>query len=67
MKNKFSKSLKRLRAEKKLKQSELATKLGTTQRKISYWESGKIEPDITSLWQLADFFEISIDELVGRE
>ena len=60
-------NLKKLRMEKGLKQSELAEKLSTTQRKVSYWESGKIEPDITALWQLADFFEISIDELVGRE
>lgn len=67
MNNEFSNNLKKLRIEKKLKQSDLAEKLCTTQRKISYWESGKIEPDITSLWQLADFFEISIDELVGRE
>ena len=67
MKNEFSNNLKKLRMEKGLKQSELAEKLSTTQRKVSYWESGKIEPDITALWQLADFFEISIDELVGRE
>ena len=65
--NEFSNNLKKLRIEKKLKQSDLAEKLCTTQRKISYWESGKVEPDIASLWQLADFFEISIDELVGRE
>ena len=67
MVNSFSKNLKILRLEKKLKQSELAEKLNVTQRKVSYWESGKIEPDINSLWEIADFFEISIDELVGRE
>ncbi|MBQ7339374.1 MAG: helix-turn-helix transcriptional regulator [Clostridia bacterium] len=67
MKNVFSENLRRLRIEKKLKQEELAKSLCTTQRKVSYWESGKIEPDINSLWAIADFFEISIDELVGRE
>ena len=67
MNNLFSNNLRKLRIEKKLKQSELAEKLSTTQRKISYWESGKIEPDINSLWEIADFFDVSIDELVGRE
>ena len=67
MKNNFSKILHSLRLDKRLKQSELAIKLSTTQRKISYWENGTTEPDIDSLWEIADFFEISIDELVGRE
>ena len=35
--------------------------------KISYWKSGKIEPDLESLWRLADFFDVTIDELVGRQ
>lgn len=63
----FSKNLKQLRLEKGLKQRDLALKLLTTQRKISYWESGKIEPDISSLWQIADYFGISVDELIGRD
>lgn len=67
MNNKFSINLKALRLEHGLKQSELAVKLSTTQRKISYWESGKIEPDISSLWEIADLFCVSIDELIGRE
>lgn len=66
MKVAFSKNLKELRSAAHLKQSDLAERLHTTQRKISYWESGKIEPDLENLWKLADFFEISIDELVGR-
>ena len=67
MKNNFSNILRSMRLDKGLKQSELATKLCTTQRKISYWENGKTEPDLESLWEIADFFEISLDELVGRE
>ena len=67
MENKFATNLRFLRIEKGLKQSELASQLSTTQRKVSYWESGKIEPDISSLWEIADFFSVTIDELIGRE
>ena len=51
----------------RLKQIDLANILSTTQRKVSYWESGKIEPDLESLWLIADYFNITIDELVGRD
>ena len=67
MKNKFSINIKNLRLQKGLKQLELAQKLCTTQRKVSYWESGKIEPDIDMLWEIANLFEISVDELIGKE
>lgn len=50
-----------------MRQIDLAKILNTTQRKISYWESGTIEPDLESLWKLADYFKISIDELIGRD
>ncbi len=67
MKNKFYLNIKNLRLQKGWKQIDLAKILSTTQRKISYWESGKIEPDLDMLWQIADLFEVSIDELIGRE
>lgn len=49
MRNKFAFNLKELRILARLKQIDLAKILNTTQRKISYWESGKIEPDLDSL------------------
>ena len=67
MKNKFSFNIKNFRLQKGLKQQELAQKLAITQRKVSYWENGKVEPDLDMLWEIADLFEISIDELIGRE
>ena len=67
MKNKFSFNIKNFRLQKGLKQQELAQKLSITQRKVSYWENGKVEPDLDMLWEIADLFEISIDELIGRE
>ncbi|MBR1975447.1 MAG: helix-turn-helix transcriptional regulator [Clostridia bacterium] len=67
MKIEFSERLKLLRQEMDLTQAKLADVLDTTQRKVSYWESGKIEPDLCSLWKLADFFDVSVDYLLGRK
>ena len=67
MKNKFYTNIKSLRLQKGWKQIDLAKLLSTTQRKVSYWELGKVEPDLDTLWQIADLFEISVDELIGRE
>ena len=63
----FAERLRILRREMDLTQEKLADIMETTQRKISYWESGKIEPDLFSLWKLADFFDVSIDYLLGRK
>lgn len=65
MKILFAERLRDLRTERGLNQSELAEKIGTTQRKVSYWETGKVEPDLLSLSKLAEFFSVSIDFLVG--
>ena len=66
MKNRFAQNAKEYRIAASLTQAELAEKLKTTQRKVSYWESGKIEPDLDTLISIAEFFDVSIDELVGR-
>ena len=63
----FGERLRNLRREMDLTQERLADIMETTQRKISYWESGKTEPDLYSLWKLADFFDVSIDYLLGRK
>ncbi len=49
-----------------LSQSELSKKTGLSQQMISHWESNKSEPGIEKLVVLADFYEISLDELIGR-
>lgn len=66
MRNNFCKNLREYCLAASLTQSDLADKLKTTQRKVSYWESGRIEPDLDTLIALAEFFDVSIDELVGR-
>lgn len=47
-------------------QEELANALGVTNQAVSKWESGKCAPDIQLLPDIAEYFNISIDELFGR-
>lgn len=63
--NKFKDNLKDLRLERKLGQVELAKSIGVSKGIISLWENGCREPNMYSLIKLAQFFNISIDELVG--
>ncbi|MBQ7912868.1 MAG: helix-turn-helix transcriptional regulator [Clostridia bacterium] len=63
----LAENLKLLMKEFKVNQVKLSRGIGVSQSAISAWLSGKKEPSIQSLWLLADFFEISIDELVGRK
>ncbi len=62
----FSENLRRLRKEQKLCQQELSKKLDVSTKTISHWETGYTEPSITQLIFLADFFDVTIDELVDR-
>lgn len=59
--------IKELREELQLTQSELAEKINNVQRNVSNWENGINEPDCQTLVNLAEIFDISLDELFGRE
>ncbi len=54
------------RKEQKLSQEQLGELLGVTRQTISNWELGESSPDILEAKELASIFEISLDELVGR-
>jgi len=56
-----------LRKGKGLKQEELAEKLGVSAKTISSWENNRTYPDIMMLPILAEFFDISVDELIRGE
>ena len=58
--------IKELREENNLTQEALALAVGTSQRNIGRWENGINEPLYSQLLKLADFFNCSIDYLVGR-
>ena len=65
MKNVFCERLKELRLDRKVGQVELAKSIGVSKGVISLWENGLREPTMSSLISLAEFFEVSIDYLVG--
>lgn len=55
-----------LRKEKKLNQEDAAKQSGLTFHSYRRYESGEREPNASTLWKLADFFNVTIDYLVGR-
>lgn len=63
---KISEILKTLRIENGLTQKELSYRLKIGQATIACYENGQREPHIINLIAYADFFECSIDFLVGR-
>ncbi len=59
--------LKQQRELANLTQGELARETGITQAAISRWEDDLRIPNIENCIKLADFYKISLDELVGRD
>ncbi|WP_083520794.1 helix-turn-helix domain-containing protein [Alicyclobacillus kakegawensis] len=62
----LGKRLCELRQQRNIKQREMAEFLGVTLRAWQRYEAGDREPTIDQLIQLADFFDVSLDYLVGR-
>ena len=58
--------IKDLREDRDLRQSDVAKATAIDQRTLSNYETGKTNPDSSALIRLADFFDVSIDYLVGR-
>ena len=61
----FLKGLARLRMEKKLTQARLGEVVDTDGNTISRYERGAIKPSIEMLQRLADYFNVSVDELLN--
>lgn len=53
------------RRKRGVTQEALASYLGVTKSSVSKWETGLSYPDITLLPQIAEFFQITVDELIG--
>jgi transcriptional regulator with XRE-family HTH domain len=62
----FSKRLKELRKEKKLSQEKFGELMNIHHRTISYYEAGERIPSPETLELFADFFDVSLDYLMGR-
>ncbi len=54
-----------LRRQKGWSQENLAEQLGVTRQSVSKWESGFTTPELGLIVELADFFETSVDVLLG--
>lgn len=62
---KIAENLQLLRKQKKMTQEEIANLFGVTSQSVSKWELGLSCPDITLLPEIAQFYEVSVDELLG--
>lgn len=58
------KNIKKLRKEKNITQDQLAEQLHVTRQAVSNWEIGKTQPDIETLSTMAEYFEVTVEELI---
>ena len=58
--------IRNLREDRDLRQIDVAKATGIDQKTLSNYEKGKTNPDSYALIKLADFFDVTIDYLVGR-
>ncbi len=65
MKDKLSENIRAFRKERRLTQEQLAEALNVSIGVISKWELGLSAPDVSMILELADFFETSVDVLLG--
>ncbi|MBQ6816421.1 MAG: helix-turn-helix transcriptional regulator [Clostridia bacterium] len=63
----FGEKLQNLRKNKGITQEELAQNLFVSRTAVSKWESGRGYPGIDSIKEIANFFSVSIDELLSSE
>ncbi len=63
----FHEKLQELRKERDITQEELAEALYVSRTAVSKWESGRGYPNIESLKELADFYSVTIDDLLSCE
>lgn len=61
----FQQTLNEIMIEKRLSQQSVANAIGVSQKCVSKWLRGESEPTATNIFNLAIFFEISADYLLG--
>jgi transcriptional regulator with XRE-family HTH domain len=62
----FGERLRDLRARKFLSKTQLAKDLGITRQLVRLYENGETMPNITLFAEIADYFDVSADYLLGR-
>ena len=63
----FAERLLEFRKEKNVSQAALAKAIGVSYSIVCYWETDRSEPTGVNLVKLADFFDCSVDYLLGRK
>ena len=58
--------LKELREENKISQQKLADTLGVKQSTVGMWENGKNKPEFDTLIKISEYFDVSVDYLLGK-
>lgn len=58
--------IKTLRIDKKVTQKEIAEEIGVSPVSVQRFEYGSVRPSLDTIIALADFFDVSLDYLVGR-
>ena len=65
MESRLAENIRKFRKERKLTQEQLAEVMGVTTGAVYKWESGMSVPELNLIMELADFFDISVDVLLG--
>lgn len=63
----YNNNLAKIRKQKGYSQREIAEVLKTTQQQINKYENGQQEMNVSRFIELADFYNITLDELAGRK
>lgn len=61
----FAEKLKEIRKSNNITQEELASYLSISKQAVSSWEIGKSEPDTNTIKEIANYFNVTVDYLVG--
>ncbi|TBL70854.1 helix-turn-helix domain-containing protein [Paenibacillus thalictri] len=61
----FSSRILQLREQRQLTQKELAHAIGISRATLSHYENNRRQPDLDTLNKIAEYFEVSVDYLVG--
>ncbi|WP_025705820.1 helix-turn-helix domain-containing protein [Paenibacillus graminis] len=67
MQIRIGENLRKLRIQNELTQEKLAEVFGVSPQAISRWENSSTYPDVTMLPSIANYYNISIDELIGMD
>ena len=67
MENRIAENIRALRKARGLTQEQLSEVLGVTVGAVYKWEARLSQPELSTIMELADFFDTSVDALLGFE